>query len=240
MYPTEILAIIGGCLHEISLTQGLMLGLFTAGLVGGATHCAAMCGPFVMAQSGDLRKMRDAALLPYHLGRITTYIGMAIALSSILNLAFLFLPIRSFIIAPILATAGMIFLISAFPALGRIAPWLGNIRISLPYRLIERGFQSLNREASAPKRYAMGVLLGFMPCGLIVSALMAAATAPSAWQAGLAMGAFGLGTIPALIGAAMGGNALKARYPIAMKTVTQGMMVWSGLWLFIMAGMILV
>ena len=86
----------------------------------------------------------------------------------------------------------------------------------------------------------MGVLLGFMPCGMIVSALMAASTAPHPLQAGLAMSLFGLGTMPALIGIALGGGLLKNKYPNGMRKITQGMMVFSALWLFAIAGFILI
>lgn len=85
----------------------------------------------------------------------------------------------------------------------------------------------------------MGVLLGFMPCGLIVSALMAAATAPSAIEAGVAMAAFAAGTMPALIAVAFGGRALRTRFPRAMHHVTRGFMAVSALWLFLIAGLFL-
>ncbi|MFN8928129.1 MAG: sulfite exporter TauE/SafE family protein, partial [Rhodospirillales bacterium] len=35
-----------------AVSLGLPLTLLLAGLVGGATHCAGMCGPFVLAQVG--------------------------------------------------------------------------------------------------------------------------------------------------------------------------------------------
>ena len=56
----------------------LVLALFMAGLVGSAGHCAGMCGPFVLAQVGartQLNRLAGSALLPYHLGRGTTYIA---------------------------------------------------------------------------------------------------------------------------------------------------------------------
>src|SRR5262245_38327356 len=63
---------------------GLPLALFLAGLVGSLTHCTLMCGPFVLAQvagrleagaaaGGELVRLAGAALVPYHLGRMTTY-----------------------------------------------------------------------------------------------------------------------------------------------------------------------
>lgn len=240
MIQTDLIETIGSCLHEVTLTRGLPLSLFTVGLVGGFMHCTTMCGPFVLSQTGHLQKPSQAMLIPYHLGRITTYTLLAVLLSSVLNLAFLFLPIRAFIIAPILMTAGLIFFINAFPSLGKIMPWLVDLRFSMPYSIISRGFSKLSGSNNFVKKYLTGVLLGFMPCGMVVSALMAASTAPNTGQAALAMMAFGAGTMPALMATAFGAELFKTRYPVAMRRVTQGMMVWSGLWLFAMAGFLLI
>ncbi|MBC7801099.1 MAG: hypothetical protein H7Z10_10790, partial [Gemmatimonadaceae bacterium] len=75
---------IAQCLGGLSaLAEGggvpaLMLALFVMGLAGGATHCAGLCAPFVLAQSAAvahagpgldlggtvLRRLSGAALLP--------------------------------------------------------------------------------------------------------------------------------------------------------------------------------
>lgn len=241
MSSTSFLQTAAGCVHEISLSHGLPLSLFLAGLVGGFTHCTAMCGPFVLAQSeGQIQKMSKSLLLPYHLGRITTYIAMAMVFASLLNVAFLFLPVRALVVAPLLMTAGLIFILTAFPSVGRFFPWLVNLQLFVPYRWLEKIFTHLSTDATVLKRYALGLLLGFMPCGMIVSALMAASTAPSALEAGFAMAAFGVGTVPALVLVAFGGQALQGKYPVFARRARQVMLVWSGLWLFLMAGFMLV
>ncbi len=240
MMPIEFLSSLSGCLHGITVSHGLPLSMFFAGLVGGLGHCSFMCGPFVLSQTDSLTRMRDSLLIPYHAGRITTYALMAAFLSGVLNIAFLFLPIRGFVIAPMLILAGIIFLISAFPVAARIFPWAARIKVGVPYRILSGAVTKISGRKSALKQYSLGLLLGFMPCGLVLSALLAASTAPSSFQAGLAMAAFGAGTMPALIATALGGRALQAKYPRAMKRVTQGMMVWSGLWLFALAGMVLI
>lgn len=240
MNPAEILQTVGSCMHGITISHGLYLSLFLGGIVGGFTHCVAMCGPFVLSQTGQVRKLNKSLLMPYHLGRITTYTIMAILFSSVLNLAFLFLPIRAFIIAPILMIAGVIFLVVAFPGLAKLFPWAGNIRIAAPYQFVTRQFERLSSRDGFISRYLMGLVLGLMPCGLIVSAVMAAATADHPLKAGLAMMVFGAGTMPALMMLGLSGQALTKKYPAAMKRVTQGMMVWSGLWLFAIAGFVLI
>jgi len=240
MNPTEILQALGGCMHEFTLSYGLFASLFVAGLIGGFTHCILMCGPFVVSQSKNLSKIRDNLLIPYHLGRITTYAVLAVLLSSLLNLAFLFMPIRELIIAPILMLAGLIFFVTAFPTLLRVFPWAAKIGLGIPYRWIEAAFSKLSHTQSRFGQYLVGVLLGFMPCGMIVSALMAAATASTPLYAGLAMVVFGVGTMPALFSVSMGGRALHFKYPDLMHRLSRGAMVWSGLWLFAIAGYLLV
>ena len=47
--------------------------------------------------------------------------------------------------------------------------------------------------------YAMGMLWGFLPCGLIYSTLSLAATAGTAISGTMVMGAFGLGTLPSML-----------------------------------------
>ena len=66
----------------------LLAAMLLAGLVGGATHCVGMCGPFVLAQTtarlesvpaermSEFHRLAGAALVPYHLGRATTYITL--------------------------------------------------------------------------------------------------------------------------------------------------------------------
>ncbi len=251
---------IGQCIHDIATSYGLPMSLFMAGLVGGFTHCAVMCSPFVLAQIGvsqqksankskpcagscggcgkkDIAKKVGASfLLPYHLGRMTTYVILAVLVSSVLNLAFVFSGLKALIAVPMLVAASVIFLVSAFPQLLSIFPWVVHMRVSMPYRFIESAKTQLTQRPNGVKRYALGVLLGFMPCGLVVSALLAAATADTALQSGMAMAAFTLGTIPALVLVALGGQTILTRYPKASVRLKQTAMVLSSLWLCLIAG----
>lgn len=227
------------CVHDITTSYGLVISLLLAGLVGGATHCVGMCSPFVLAQVGEdqkLQKLGSYLLLPYHLGRMTTYVVLGMLLNSVINLAFLFSNTKVFIAVPMLVLAGIIFLVSAFPRLSILFPWVNTIRVSAPYTVISRLSARLMNNPNIVGRYGLGVLLGFMPCGLVLSALMASATAPTVFQAGFAMTAFTVGTMPALIMVAFGGHALRFKYPNVAKRVSQGAMVASGVWLFALAG----
>lgn len=183
-----------------------------------------------------MQKLRGVLLLPYHLGRMTTYVGLASATYSLVNLAFLFSGAKALLSAPLLFLAGIVFLANAFPGIARIFPWALGMRLSVPYRYTERLSTQLMRAPGVFKRYMLGVLLGFMPCGLVISALMAASAAPDILHAAAAMGAFTAGTAPALILVALGGRSLGVRYPEITRRITQGAMVLSSLWLFLLAG----
>lgn len=240
MNPTDLLQALGGCLQTVDLSHGLAFSLFLAGLVGGATHCVGMCGPFVVVQAREGQKLCRASQLPYHLGRITTYTGMAVLISAIFSAAFLYWPVRSYIAVPLLVLAGSVFLVSAFPRLQAIFPWAANLKVSfLPERWLSKGLQALSGDAGILKQYGMGVLLGFMPCGLVMSALLASSAAPSPIGAAMAMAAFGLGTVPSLVMTAIGAQKLQSRFPSAMHNVTTGLMAWNAIWLFALAGMML-
>lgn len=230
----------GNCLETMNLFHGLVASLFMAGLMSGFTHCMAMCGPFVISQTTKMEKLSDAALIPYHLGRLTTYIMMAVLLYGVLNIVFLFMPVRSLIIAPILLMAALIFLINAFPKSAQYFSWAASLKISLPYRFVNALFKKLSGEATLSKKFVMGLILGFMPCGMVTSALLASATAPDVMGAAFAMMAFGAGTMPALMVTGFAGKALHRTYPHMMPHIAKAAMVWSSVWLIVMAGIILI
>lgn len=232
--------IFADCISTFTTSYGLPVSLFLAGLVGGFTHCAGMCAPFVLAQTDDempsLKRLGGALLLPYHLGRMTTYVVLAALLSSLVNLAFLFSDLRAALSALLLMLAGSLFLVSAFPKFSALLPWSVRLQITAPFTLIMKGAQSFMRARNPFKKYILGVILGFMPCALVVSALMAASTAPSVFSAAVAMSAFALGTMPALFMVSLGGHTLKARYPKFSTRFSQGALAISALWLFVLAG----
>jgi sulfite exporter TauE/SafE len=170
----------------------LILALFMAGLVGSAGHCAGMCGPFVLAQVGaraQLGRISGAMLLPYHLGRGTTYIALGTLLAAPIGLLSRLDQLR-WIPALLLAAAAGLFLFQAlrgFGAIGAPAPgFLSHARGLFARPLGIRG-------------YALGALLGFLPCGLLYAALGAAAATADPIAAAMGMLGFVLGTMPMLI-----------------------------------------
>ncbi|MDH5580221.1 MAG: sulfite exporter TauE/SafE family protein, partial [Betaproteobacteria bacterium] len=72
---------------------------------------------------------------------------------------------------------------------------------------------------------ALGALWGFLPCGLVYSALAVAATSGSAAGGALIMLAFGLGTLPAMVAATLLGTALLRRLSGAKTRTVAGLLM---------------
>ena len=184
----------------------LLLSMFLAGLFGSASHCAAMCGPFVLAQtsetmtalkvgSGELRRLAGAALVPYHLGRAISYIFLAVLISLPLQLAARLSELR-LIPAIALMAGAVLFLILGFRGLrgaldgGLLGAGVGARLGRLAKPLLARpwGWRGIG----------LGMVLGFLPCGLLYAAIGAAAATSDPLAAAMSMAVFTLGTFPML------------------------------------------
>lgn len=212
------------------LFLGLPGGLFLLGLVGGITHCAGMCGPFVLAQAGRrlaatplqgltmLVRLKGAALLPYHLGRGTTYTLLGMAAAGLVG-GVAPLTRGGYLPAAALGLAAVTFLLfaaaQAWPRFaGRgitmLAPAAGGAGW-------QRWLAPLFAHPVGLGGYLLGVALGFLPCGLVYSALLAAAAGGSVPLAAVAMAAFALGTVPALFVVGWLGAVAGQRFRAALR-----------------------
>lgn len=202
-----------GALHLAALPGGLPVSLFFAGLAGSLVHCVGMCGPFVLGQVmsdaetargsyGEWRRLAGAALAPYHLGRFTTYTALG-AVAGVATAIFAALPAFASLSRVLLVLAAFLMLLQAFGyAAGAISP-LGSplARLASP----------LSAARGPWARYGLGVVLGFLPCGLLYGALSAAGGTGSAAHGALAMAAFASGTVPALVAVGWGGTLARRR-----------------------------
>lgn len=206
--------------------------LFLAGLAGGFLHCAAMCGPFVMAQTlarmgaGPVR-LAGAALVPYHLGRFVSYTALGAGLGG-LGGALASIPGLRAAIPVLLALAGLLFALQALGKAfgaqsGGLAAWLGRtVRPLL--------------DAPGPARgFALGVALGFLPCGFLYAALAAAAGSGGAVDGALAMAGFVLGTVPALLVVGFAGAMAAKRWKAALAAIAPALLAVNAAVLFWMA-----
>jgi sulfite exporter TauE/SafE len=190
-----------------------LFAFFLAGLAGSLTHCLVMCGPKVACQAACSRGCgRDAAQWEYHAGRFLAYGGMGFAAALLARQiqAYAFWPRLS---SALLIVAGVLFLVSSI--------------YGTPMQQHPRFARSGN--------FLRGLLMSFMPCGLIYAALMVAATFGSPLKAMVAMWLFVLGTLPALLLSSSGAALLARRWQHGVSRAGRALMAFNGLSLIAMA-----
>ncbi|MBC8479700.1 MAG: sulfite exporter TauE/SafE family protein [FCB group bacterium] len=190
-----------------------LLVVFMLGLTGGFGHCIGMCGGFVLAYSVKLEKPTGrlntlkllAPHLLYSLGRTITY-GFLGGLFGIIGLTFKLFNFQSYL----QIFAGLIMLLLGAELAGWI-PKFSNTKLPVfhPFRKL---FSTVMDDISLTNCFVIGLILGFLPCGLVYAAVIRAIAADNIPTAILTMMAFGLGTIPALLLVGLGANMITARF----------------------------
>jgi sulfite exporter TauE/SafE len=184
----------------------------TALLTGilGSAHCLGMCGGIsgLYAMNGNRFGARGQlpAAITYNLGRLTSYalLGLVVATFGHALVAAtpdLASPVR-------FLTGALIVMIGLQVAF--------NLRLLRPLEMsgavLWRKFAPAARRllpaTSLPRAFALGLLWGWLPCGLIYSVLLLAATSASPLGGATTMIAFGLGTMPAMVLSGVGAAQL--------------------------------
>ncbi len=190
------------------LTTAILAGL------GGAAHCAAMCGPMTLALGtapiGSSQGPISAALR-FNLGRISAYTlaaaaasglaGMAVSATAITEATFVFRLVAASLLG--LVGVGLMGIPGLMHLQGRLAPAWSVVR-----RLITPLTRTIAAAPPPVRPFLFGLLWLFMPCGLVYSMLLVAATRPSIGEAALLMLCFGLGTTPAVLSLSIAGTRL--------------------------------
>jgi sulfite exporter TauE/SafE len=212
--------------------MGSLLAVFVVGLLG-SVHCAGMCGGIVGALSVappagrafpvHVTVQRVAPpgpallnVLAYNLGRIGSYMSAGALAGALGN--------------GIGQGAGAL---ARLPALQAGGYWMANLMLAMlglylmdawrGLARLEQGGQILWRHVAPLLRHlqpgragfgpghmlAAGALWGWLPCGMVYSVLVTAMLSGSATRGALVMLAFGLGTLPMLLGLGLAGARLR-------------------------------
>jgi sulfite exporter TauE/SafE len=168
------------------------------GLLGGG-HCLGMCGGLMgaltLAIPPEQRGRRLRLLLAYNLGRILSYAcaglllglaGWAVASSPAA------LGLR--VVAALLLIAMGLYLAGWWSGLTRIEALGRGL-----WRHIQPVASRLLPVSSLPRALLLGALWGWLPCGLVYSTLLWAASQGNAGYSAALMLAFGVGTWPVLL-----------------------------------------
>ncbi len=213
------------CHHDISPVLDpftLLMDMFLNGVLGSFTHCIMMCGPIAAAQVGirmmnippnkmsEKEKFKAAAILPYYFGKAATY--------SLLGLIFLLfkeslkdIVILKYAAALLLLFTAVYFMLNSinqndiFNKLTKFTPInrLNKLLVNRSQRLKPYGRQG----------FILGMILGLLPCGLVVAMVITAVSSSSNVLVVMsAMFVFGIATIPGLFLVSYLGNTVISKF----------------------------
>lgn len=195
-----------------------LLTLFLLGFFGGG-HCVGMCGGLSSAFALQLPPglNRAGLIVLLNLGRISSYVFIGLLVGAIGQIGIsldqtrwlqngLYLSANLLLLFLGLYLAGISSLATRIESIGRpvwkrLSPLLNRL---LPIQ-------------SVPACFGVGMLWGWLPCGLVYSASLYALGSGNALEGGLYMLAFALGTLPNLL--AMGLFAAQLKNFLQRKTV---------------------
>ncbi|MDO9420912.1 MAG: sulfite exporter TauE/SafE family protein [Herminiimonas sp.] len=209
------------------MTTFSLLPFFMIGLLGGL-HCIGMCGGIVSAFSAASKPARAfpvavinvqvsqmlvfenvARIFAYNAGRIGSYAiagamvgGIAGSVRSLSKLAAI--QIAGYWLANLMLVALGLYLMDV---------WRGLAHVEAFGQIIWRHIQPLMKLLlpidNAGKAFALGGLWGWLPCGMVYSVLLTAMFSGSATSGASVMLAFGLGTLPMMLGLGLVGARLR-------------------------------
>lgn len=187
----------------------MLLSALILGLLGGG-HCLGMCGGLMgaltLAIPAEQRAQRLQLLLAYNVGRIFSY-----AIAGLL-LGMAGWALASSPAAMLLRVVAALLLIAM--GLYLAGWWSGLTRIEALGRGLWRYIQPLTRRfmpvTSLPRALLLGGLWGWLPCGLVYSTLLWAASQGNALDSAALMLAFGIGTLPVLLATGMAAERVTA------------------------------
>ena len=184
----------------MAFNQVLGIG-FLMGLIG-SVHCIGMCGPLTMALPFSLQKniFKYLAMALYHTGKIMSYAILGLIVGLFGKQLFVIDTQQSISIIIgvfMLVYVGWVYLVKV------------NTRFN-PLQFIQvpvlKALSSLFKNKHVTVFIVLGFLNGLLPCGMVYLALGSAMSTGHPLDAAIFMAFFGIGTMPALLMVAVGGQ----------------------------------
>ena len=190
-------------IEPLSLITALLLGLM------GASHCLVMCGGIAAAASSSSPgKTNYSFLLLFNLGRILSYTTAGL----IVSLLGLWLADSHQVAQQVLRSISGVLLILMGFYVARW--WMVLTRLETIGQFFWRYLQPFTRKLipiqTRPQALGLGLLWGWLPCGLIYSTLAWVAANAQPGMGALTMFCFGLGTLPGILAAGIFARQLNA------------------------------
>jgi sulfite exporter TauE/SafE len=188
-----------------TLVAALLLGLLASG------HCFVMCGGITAALGIATAKGADGRpqahlLAAYQVGRILSYVLAGLAFGGVLGSLVAVLDVEA-VRRALRALSAAALLVAAMVVFGRVRDPGAGIGQRVWAKLAPIG-RRLVPVTNMRRALAFGMVWGWMPCGMVYTMLLMASLQLDALHAAATMAAFGLGTVPAMLAAALGAQQL--------------------------------
>jgi len=198
----------------------------------GSVHCAAMCGGFVAAYSGEEEPgtlRRAAAHAAYNAGRLVTYLALGSAaggLGHTLDLAG-----GAAGVSHVAAVAtGVLLLLGGLASLRptRRLLALGTAPSRSWASRVAPIFQRFRAQPAVPRALLLGLATTLLPCGWLYAFVALAAGTGGALAGAALMGAFWLGSLPILLGLGVSLQGAARRFARALPRLRPLLLVGAG------------
>jgi sulfite exporter TauE/SafE len=198
-----------------------LLPIFLTGLLG-SVHCVGMCGGIVSALSAaQPRQRRPIPILTlhrrspalrvaaYNAGRIGSYAVAGAIAGGVSQATAMLLQVSA--LQGVLYWMANLMLVALGLYLSDL--WRGLVHLEAAGQALWRHIRPLLGPLlpmDTPWRaFALGSLWGWLPCGMVYSALLTAMLSGSAASGAMMMAAFGFGTLPMLFGLGVAGERMR-------------------------------
>ncbi|AII14300.1 hypothetical membrane protein (DsbD domain) [Campylobacter iguaniorum] len=208
-----------------------IFSVISVAFLSSISHCLGMCGGFVVACNAKLAKKPVAQIwlynISYHISRILAYVVLGI----------LFGLFGSFVIASVILKGYVFFAIGLFMVVlgvalikrGTLLKFIENDKIS--QKFIMPKFKNLIQKDGILAFMLLGFLNGLLPCGVVYYFLALSLSAGSIANGALVMAAFGVSTLPAMLGFSGLVNLISGELKSKMNYISAGIIMLYGIYL---------
>jgi sulfite exporter TauE/SafE len=190
------------------LAAALLAALLT-GLLGSA-HCLGMCagisGLFAMHSTAAGLKTQLPLAITYNAGRLLSYTILGYAVAA---LGSRFVDVIPKLAGPVRLIAGAVIILIGLQIAFDLRPLAFLERMGgAVWERVAPFSRRLLPVTNLPRALGLGLLWGLLPCGLVYSVLLVAASSGAAASGAMIMVAFGIGTTPAMLLTGLGAARL--------------------------------
>jgi uncharacterized protein len=217
------------------MIEPIFISAFLMGLLGSG-HCIAMCGGIASSLQLASNKRRTFSYsFAYNIGRASSYM---LAGALVAGISSQFAKQNSSFSLALSFMAGIFMLLVGIYIMRLAASlqWLERLGKTLVWQHLVKLNKYLMPINTPFKALGYGALWGWLPCGLVYSALTWAMTSANALDGALVMLCFALGTFPAMITVGIAAQKLTTLFNHPWTRLVLGsLIIWYAIYLLIIA-----